>query len=470
MIPALVVLTLAQLDGGMDVVSSASVKATLDADVGIDMLAANVVNTGVGAGIPGANDGQLTAFELGLRARAYATAVDRHIHFDLDYMGRQPFASGNPDTPIHLLYKTELSIDVLDKLLFIGVGRFLAPATGLLAVDGARVVLHFSRVDLQLFGGRRAITSTDASNVDFSTFLPAAGAAFNLNLSRVQAELAASYSKDQVPFAAQSIDAFQAYARATGRPFDWLVLGAEVATAQRASYVIGPTWNDVAAQARTVDLFYVYGFIDLRPLKALRFSYDFHFQQAQLFREAPNDPALDFVPQYMDNRLRIRVRPLGLGWVTPQVRVRVRPDRDEVRAGIDADLAPDWAYGFCLRGGFTYEKMVQTNPAIDPTSDRSYWSASVGWRGRGFDVAVGASDVERSVLPIGSRVYTGVTDLPNQSVDLSPFVLQAERIAFARVFWGSSVWFAGLDFEQSLNDARERRFFAQIGARLEQQW
>ena len=97
MIPALVVLTLAQLDAGIDVVSSASVKATLDADVGIDLLAANVVNTGVGAGIPGANDGQLTAFEQrpyvgpGLlddpRDRAIAVDTEPVLAEDLHHVG-----------------------------------------------------------------------------------------------------------------------------------------------------------------------------------------------------------------------------------------------------------------------------------------------------------------------------------------------------------------------------------------------
>ena len=49
-------------------------------------------------------------------------------------------------------------------------------------------------------------------------------------------------------------------------------------------------------------------------------------------------------------------------------------------------------------------------------------------------------------------------------------VLEAQRILFLRAFYGSDIWFAALDFEQSLADPRERRVFAQLGARLEKAW
>ena len=271
-------------------------------------------------------------------------------------------------------------------------------------------------------------------------------------------------------------DAFSASARAVGRPFDSLVVGGEFSAAQRASYVLGPTWNSVELTSRSVDLYTAMLFAELRPLKTLRFAYDFRFQQAALYREGirldaddPQVTADGFTPRFIDNRLRIKWRPMGLGWLGPEVRFRVRPDRQEWRFGGSADLAPDWAYGLCLRGHYMYEKMVQTGAERAP-SDRSYWSASVGWRWRGLDVAAGASDVQRSVLPISSRAYTPYDDGPHKSVDLSPFVLASQRIAFVRAFYGTGIWFAGLDFEQSLNDGRERRFFVQLGARLEKEW
>lgn len=474
---AIAFLALAQADAGLvDVVSGASVQGTLDAEASLDLLAANVVNIDVGAGEPA----ELTALELGFRARLHATGFSRHAHVSLDYQGRQPVAGNSQNTPIHLLYKAEVSVDLLDKLLFFGVGRFLAPSAVMLPVDGLRAQLHVGRIGLQVFGGRRAITSTRTGNVDLTTFLPAAGGSVTLTMVRVQAELAVSFSRDEVPLLERTTtrahDAVSAYARVTARPFDWLVGGAEVATAQRASYVLGPTWSSVELTARTVDLFYAVAFLELRPFKSLRLAYDFHFQQAGLFREGlrldANDPQLTAVgvtPQFIDNRLRVRWRPLGLGWLGPEARLRVRPDWHEWRVGGSADLAPDWALGLCLRGGFTYEKLVQTGAALVP-ADRSYWTASLGWRGRGLDVAVGASNVQRSALPLSGRVYTPYDDTPNMPVDLSPFVLEAQRIAFARVFYGSELWFAGLDFEQSLTDVRERRVFAQLGARLEKEW
>jgi len=482
MISTLVLLTLAQADGGtVDVVSSASVKATVDAEVGFDVLGANVVNTAAGAGDPA----EMTAYELGLHARAYATAFDRHGHFDLDYWGRQPIAGNSPNTPLHLLYKAELSADVLDKLLFIGLGRFIAPSATFLDVDGARVTLNLKNVHLTVFGGRRAITSSDASNVDLSTFLPAVGATLSLTLPRVQAELGASYTRDQAPQWNPETQVFDnlgtyddvsAYARVMARPVDAVVLGAEIATAPSASYILGPTWNSVELTTASVNLFYVMAFAELRPHKTLRLSYDLHYQRAELFRDGyrldPNDPTViaeGFVPTFLDNRLRIKWRPFGLGWLGPEARFRARPDRNELRVGGFADLAPDWGKGFCVRASYTYEKMIQRFDIVPP-ADRSYWSASVGWRGAGLDLALGASDVERSALPVSGRVYTPYNDTPTQANDLAPFVLQAERIAFLRAFYGNAIWFAGVDFEQSLTDARERRFFAQIGARLEKEW
>ena len=462
---------------GVDAVSGASVRATVDAEAGFDLLAANAVNTAAGAGSPPA---ELTAFELGVRARVHATAFARHAHLDLDYQGRQPVAGNSQDSTIHLLYQAELSADLLNKLLFIGVGRFLAPSAVTLPVDGLRAQLHLGHLELQVFGGRRAITSTRTGNVELTTFLPAAGGSVALAMPRLQAEVAVTFSRDQVPLllgtAPQSFDAVSAYARAVGRPFDWLVLGGEIATAQRASYVLGPTWTSIELRARTVDLFYAVAFLELRPLKSLRVGYDFHFQKADLYREGvrldPSDSQVTadaFTPQFIDNRLRVRWRPFELGWLGPELRIRIRPDRQEWRFGGNLDLAPDWAFGLCLRGSFTYEKMVQTGIALVP-ADLSYGSASLGWRWRGLDLAAGASNVQRSVLPLSGRVYTPYNDTPDKPVDLSPFVLAAERIAFLRVFYGSDLWFAGLDFEQSLTDGRERRFFVQLGARLEKEW
>lgn len=475
----LALVAFAQADAGVDVdvVSSASVRGTVDAEASVDVLAANVVNEDPGAGAPPA---ELTGYEMGFRAILYATGFSRHAHIDIDYEGRQPLTANRLNTTVHLLNRAEISIDLLNKLLFIGLGRFNAPSAVMLPVDGLRVQLHVGRFEFQVFGGRRAINSTRTGNVELSTFLPAAGASARFAIERVQADVNVAFSRDQVELVqglpTQSFDALSASARAVARPFDWLVAGAEVATAQRASYVLGPTWSTLALSPRTVDLFYAVAFAELRPVKALRIAYDFHFQQADLFRAGVRLGAADaqvttegFTPQFIDNRLRVKVRPFGLGWVSPEVRLRIRPDRQEVRVGGNADLAPDWAYGLCLRGGFTYEMMVKTGTALIP-ADRSYWSASLGWRWRGFDAAVGASDVQRSALPLSGRVYTPYDDTPDKPVDLSPFVLEAQRIAFARVFYASEIWFAGIDFEQSLTDGRERRVFAQVGARLEKVW
>jgi hypothetical protein len=452
------------------------VKATVDGELTTDLLFANSVNTTIGAGEPA----ELIGVELGLGAKLHATAFSRHAHFDLDYQGRQPIAGNSEDSAIHLLYQAEISGDFLDKLFFVGLGRFLAPSAVMLPVDGLRAQLHVWHLELQIFGGRRAITSTRTGNVELGTFLPAAGGSISLTLPRVQAELAVTYSRDEVPLlmgaAPRQFDAVSGYARATVRPADWLVIGGEIATAQRATYILGPTWTSVELDARTVDLFYGVAFAELRPHKTVRIGYDFHYQQADLFRAGvkldANDPqvtTVGVVPYFIDNRVRVRWMPFGLGWLGPEVRFRVRPEWQELRFGGSADLSPAWAHGLGLRGSFTYEKMVQTGAALVP-ADRSYWSAALGWRYRGLDLALGASNVQRSALPLSGRVYTPYDDNPDKPLDLSPFTLQAQRLVFLRAFYGNDLWFAGLDFEQSLTDGRERRAFLQLGARLEKEW
>ncbi len=481
MIGALVVIALSQADAGaavvaeadVDVQSHASPRATIDATASTDLLAANSVATDPGSGEPA----ELTAYELGIRALLNATAISRHLHLDVDYQGRQPIAGNLQNTPIHLLNRAELSADFLDKLLYFGVGRFLAPSAVMLPVDGLRARLAARGFELQLFGGRRAITSTRTGNVELSTFLPAVGLSAAFRTERVEAEAGVSFSRDQVPLQdgeQHSYDQLSAFVRSTVRPFDWVVIGGELALAPGATYVLGPSWSSVELVTRSVDLFYGYALVDLRPHSTVRITYDLHGQRAQLRRDRdnldPNEaPLLSLVPQFIDNRLRVRWRPFQLGWLGPDARFRVRPDRNELRVGGRIDLAPPWAKGVCLRATYMYEKMLKTGDAALP-ADRQYWSASLGWRWSGLDLAAGVSNVQRSNLPLSSRRYSPFDDGPATATDLSPFMLEAQRTAFVRAFWGSDVFFAGVDFEQSLTDTRERRVFAQLGARLEREW
>ena len=455
----------------LDVQSHASPNVTVDAQGSTDFLFANSVNDEPGAGEPV----EMTSSELGLRATLYATAVARHIHLDVDYQGRQPLFGNALNSSIHLLHRAELSADFLDKTVFVGVGRFLAPSAVMLHVDGARAKLNLWRLELQAFGGRRAITSTRSGNVELSTFLPAAGAAASLIFERASAEVGASFAKDQAQVSddptQHAYDQLSAYARLSTRPCSGFAAGLEIATAQRATYVLGPTWADTSLRTRSADVFYGYFFADLRPLPSLRVTYDFHFQQAHLYRADPNDDdEVVFLPRFYDNRLRVRFRPFKLGWLGPDVRFRVRPDRNELRVGGRVDLAPSWAKGFTLRASYFYEAMFARTPALQLPADRSYWSASVGWRWQGLDLALGVSNVQRSTLPLSGRVYTPYDDTPDKPADLSPFMLEAQRLAFVRAFWGTDLFFLGLDFEQSLTDGRERRVFAPLGARLEKRW
>ena len=52
---------------------------------------------------------------------------------------------------------------------------------------------------------------------------------------------------------------------------------------------------------------------------------------------------------------------------------------------------------------------------------------------------------------------------------MTPLLLTVFKLNPA-VAIGTDLWFAGVDFEQSLTDVRERRIFAQLGLRLEHEW
>ena len=82
----------------------------------------------------------------------------------------------------------------------------------------------------------------------------------------------------------------------------------------------------------------------------------------------------------------------------------------------------------------------------------------------GFDVGTGVSYLERAAQPWSSRVHDA-----QRPADLSPFVLEAERLWLARMSYETQWAYVAVDVERSLEDD-EYRAYAIAGGRLELAW
>jgi hypothetical protein len=462
---------------------SSAASGDADGEVGLDFLRAGTSQSPPVGGQPES----LVAQEAGIRLRFRARELDRRLSLEVDYRGREPIGGDVQTSTLRLLYAAELRFRLIERALTIGAGRFVAPSVMFLPVDAGRAEVSIDRVTIAAFGGRRAIT-TSLRNVDLGEFLPSAGVSASYDDPMVFAEAAYAYSRDRalLPVGGASLEneltyhSSSIYARARARLLDELSAGGQIAFAQRASYVLGPTWTDISLSLQAVGFWNGVFYVDFRPLKELRFNYDLQSQRAEIDRTgllagAPSDTGMRslipaFVdPRFTDNQLRAAYRFLDVGWVRAMFRWRLRSDRHELRYGGSLDLDRIGVPGLLARGFVLRENVTLDNPG--PDLDRTLWSASAGYKNFGLDVEAGVSFIERRAGPLSSRAAS-IRDPadPSRPVDLSPFVLEAQRIAFVRAFYGSGAWFTGLDAEQNLADSKEQRFFIQLGALVEGDW
>jgi hypothetical protein len=450
--------------------------AEAHAEIAFDILQADSVDSSVGAGSPTSG----AAREAGLRVRLDASALDRRLKLDVDYRDREPVGGSFEDSALRLLYQGELRYAITPETLSLGVGRFIAPSVAFLPVDGVHLEARVGDFTLAPFGGRRAIT-TSLVNVDLGRFLPTAGLSARYQASGLDAEVAGVYSRDIAlfedrPTGSSDTHASSAYARAIARPIEELMIGGTVAFTQRASYVIGPTWSAFALQVHALDFLSATGFADYRPIKEIRLGYDIDLQRIAVFREGLQAAAAPFMPtlqdpRFFDQRVRAAWHPHDIAWIRADARLRFRPDRREQRYSGAVDIDHLLQRGICVRSWAAYEVVAFDPTDPKPNLDRFLWSFSAAYRAEGLDLELGASFIERRAGPISSRIFDHAQPSgPATPVDLSPFVLEAQRIAFLRMFYADESWFAGIDAEQNLDDAHERRIFAQVGLLFDGAW
>lgn len=421
-----------------------------------------------GAGSPEVAGAQ----ELGIGARLRFREFDDDLRFAAHYTGREPLFGDVQNTALRTLWETWLSYALLDDAITLRAGRFAVPAATLLVVDGAdaRFGLPWG-FTASLFGGRRGLTSS-LREAGVSLWLPVVGAGAGWRHDLASIDVVVDYAQDQAYFANGATESpwggFDALAQASSRPFDWLMFGGRFAFVQRGAYALGPTWTDLRVQTQVIDLFSAYGFAEWRPHHLVRLGYDVQYQRPRVVRTAslvgPDEVPELVDPFFLDNRVTASVSPFAIGWLRAGARHRWRPERNELRyfGEIDVNhLAPVGVYGKAL---VVYEDVIENGAAWDPGPDRLLGSTAVGYEDYGFDVSTGISYIERSATPWSGRSLDAT-----RPADLSPFVLEAQRIWFVRGSYGMREWYVAVDAERNVDDA-EYRFFVQVGGRLELAW
>lgn len=455
---------------------AAALAGELDGEVALDTFVSTSRNEGPGAG----PSESFTSAELGTRVRLRVGELDDRLELRLDYRGRQPFAGNIRNDALHLVYRAEVTFALVEDRLMVGLGRFLAPTPVFLPLDGANVILRLDHLEIGAFGGRRAI-STSRKNLAPGDLLPGAGAFIRYHRMSVDLDATVAWSEDLVAVAAsgeaieEPVGGLSAVLRGSGRPTDSVAFGGQVSAIQQATYAIGPTWTEATIEARALGLFNALGWATARPTDWLRVDLDAIHQRVQAWSVGTVEGGSlveDLQePMFSDARVRVALGPPKIGWLRPSLRYRIRPDRRELRAGVQLDVNDLGLPGlYMTTSGFVDDISGESQKDDVGSRDRAYGSAAVGYRRGGFDGQLGASYVDRAATPVsGRRVDPGDPGAPSRSEDLQPFTLAADPILAARGFYSGRRWYVGGDLEKSINDA-EFRVMVQIGALAEVGW
>lgn len=418
-----------------------------------------------------------SATERGLRLRAELWELDDRLVVGLDYRERVPMGDDLQTRELRLLYRGEAGYQLVEDRLTLSVGRFRPPVSVFLPVTGAHLDAQISqRVWAMAFGGVRGI-STSYTRVPLSQPLPALGAVVRAEGERLWFEGSAAYAGDTLPtgvgedVVAEEWSAPALSGHLTGRVTESLRLGGRAQLAGQARYVYGPTASDLTVEVDALGFRSLMAYANWRPSSRVRLDYHIQQQEVAAYTAGTDDgsgPVEVVEPNFLDNRLRGALGFKETHWLRGDVRLRVRPEGLEQRYGLQLDLNDLVIAGptVGLRGyidNLSYDERDDD----DGLRDRSLWSARAGWRRDGLDVQGSISRIERSLSPVSGMSAT----LQDSGADLSPFVLEAQRVAALRAYYSSdprtrrasmAAWFGGLDAEYSLRD-QEFRVMVQVG-------
>lgn len=446
----------------------------LEGQVALDTLHASTSSTEPGSG---PSEG-LSATELGMRLRGELLELDDRLEVGVDYRGREPLPSEFSNSSRRLLYRLDAAYELVEDRVTVGLGRFTAPSALFLIVDGGRVEVALDeQTTLLAYGGRRGI-STGLITLPADVMLPAAGLALLRRTERYGAEVVGGIAGDQVQLGTDTSPATDEVlsASALGRLW-WRVsettdVGGQGSAAQQATYVLGSVADDPEITVEALDLYRASVWTAWRPVEVVRVQGDAIHQEATVNRAAFED--LELVdPSFTDLRLRPMVRPLDVGWLRADGRLRLRPDRTELRYGGGLDLDNVGVDGLFARGLLQIDDILRDDSAANDVGavDRLLWRASAGYSKGGLDLEAGASFIDRAAGPVSGRAASPTDpSVPGSSSDLNPFVLEAQNVVFARGFLSTRQWFVGTDLEVNVEDVPEIRAYVQLGALTEARW
>ncbi|MBX2797330.1 MAG: hypothetical protein KTR31_06680 [Myxococcales bacterium] len=447
--------------------STLALAGSLDAQVAADVLAAGSRSVSPAAGQP---EG-MGAADVGVRIRGELLEVDDALRINVDYRGRQPVAGAFDNEALHLVYRAEVAYHLPKTEL--AVGRFLAPSVLWLPMDGVRGTYRDAGSWVTAYAGRRAITLS-RRNVAPATWLPAFGAEVGRTTEAYSAQIQGTLAGDQVLLGnaddevVQDVTGGAGLVRVAVTAPRTVSLGAQASVANQVTYALGAQVGELQATVDVLSLYNTMGWVAWRPSKGARVDLDAVHQRAALSADAAS-LGLDLVdPSFSDVRLRGAFGRGDRGFVRPDLRLRLRASRTEVRYGGGFELHDARLVGPYLRGRLWLEHvMAENRPAA---LDRVLWQAGAGWeRGIGM-VELGAHAVDRALGPVSARsADPGNPTQPLSSEDLAPFVLEAQNVAYARALLAGTVWFAGTDVEVNVED-REVRAFVQVGLRGASRW
>ena len=428
---------------------------SLDSFVALDTLAASSRTEAANAGPPATS-----AVDIGVTVRAELLEARDRLVVGVDYRGRAPVAGEFRNREQHLLNRADVAWRLGRSE--VGVGRFFAPSAIWLAIDGVRATWRPRRWFVTGFGGRRAI-SLSRVNVPLDVFLPVVGGQVGFVDRRVTADVAANVAGDRLVFGTpgneveQDVTSGSVRARVAVRSSDRASLGGDVSVANDASYVVGPDIGDLLITIRAVSLYRANAWSSWRVARHARLTATFLHQQVAVTPEETSGLSL-VDPTFTDARVRGVFGKPTVGFVRPDVRLRLRSQRTELRVGGSAELHPTKVTGlYAFTRGW-----IERGLSSDPLANHLRWQLGGGWERGPAQLQAGVGVVDRAPGRVSGRVPDPGGTLQPNSDDLSPFVLEAQNIAFVRGFVTSRRWFVGADIEANLLD-REVRAFVQVG-------
>ena len=409
----------------------------------------------------------------------YALRVDvRHlgdIDLRLDFRDREGLTGNDSRHELH-----NLSLLWHGPTIDVTVGRFPVAGDFWLINDGARLTGHpRSDVTIEAYGGLRAFTSglVNADLSDDPVLLPLVGAGVAIDRPQVHASLYGTYTQD-------SIDFYR------GGPVDTVTRASTTATFIDGQVVWLPRPDLFAAGGFTLGSRYpvtfssvpmhftdaplvdtqilgsvmAYALLDWSPTQNVRLGYAFDFDRVQVFvKDLPLDNTMTAAGgSFQDHTLKASVRLWRSLRAEARYRLRFRENTDVIHRFEVGARGDSLASGFGFFANFGADVWSETPgdtpercSGMQPQTCTLYTvTGGISWSRAWFDARLGVlyTDAIGSGLAFSTHAQQAMGAGPTS--ELFPFVLDAQRIGFLRLFGmahpgfiGDAELFYGLDTE-----------------------